>query len=139
MRPLLEQIPRPFRWGFFVFAGLTFFLLAFRSAVPTYVAAEWREISARQEEEISDAVQGEFHHRVRRLARIAGRIADDTTLLAALTSNHVEELIYGYERLNSIEAGKSVSIDLLDAKGTPVAWQGRNATDDYSKLLNRDS
>ncbi|MBI2620335.1 MAG: HAMP domain-containing protein [Ignavibacteriales bacterium] len=32
-----------------------------------------------------------------------------------------------------------MSIDLLDAKGTPVAWQGRNATDDYSKLLNRDS
>jgi len=129
MKALWNTVSPLVRWGLLVSAGLLLLFHAGRSLWSSSLAANWEGGDPTRQERIAVEIQSMFRVRIDALAGVASFVAQDAELLAAITSDDPERVIAGNRRLSKHE---SLSLLVLDPKGTPLAWTGRRLIADTS-------
>ena len=135
IKALLKTISPLIRWGFLVSGGLLLLFLAGRSLWSSRLAANWDVENPGRQAHIAERVQSIFRSRIDALAAAAATVANNKELLRAVTSNDPERVIEGNRRLSQYKAKESLSLLVLDPKGTPLAWSGRRMVVDTAPFV----
>ena len=125
MKSPLKTISPLLRWGFLVSGSLLILLIVGRSLWSSSLAGRWDNESLHRQQKIAATVQSLFRSRMEVLAALAVRAANDSVLLDDIISDNPQRVIDGNRKLSEFTLGGSLSILILDPKGTPLAWSGR--------------
>ena len=139
MKDRIIRNVRPSLWGFFICVALAGVLYAIRIFIPSYVTQRWdieRSIRRSQDEQI---IRNAFQSRVKQLNEILERVSVDTSLAESIRLNDVSAVLQAFRMLNFYRLSDDQTLDLVDPKGNPIAWNGPSIAQRYAEVIGQNS
>lgn len=133
----LERISRPLRRGFFVVAALMIVLLGVRYGGTIYLSNRAGESARAREAEIRQTIRELFLSRIIQLQEVAGAVASDRGILQKLVSGNAADEAGVFRQLETKRPKQELSLDVLDAQGSLLAWSGRRVYKDFNEFRER--
>lgn len=131
-----EMPPRRVWWAILISVAVIGCIGLGRLWYADYLATNWEDIRLSRESALRATVQDHFQARARKLLRIAESVAGDTLTLHHLIANQPATMLSGYERLDALQRSSGTSIDVVDPKGSLVAWSGPGLIDRFEEFAS---
>lgn len=119
-----EMPPRRVWWVILIAVAVIGIIGLGRLWYSDYLTSHWEDLRLARESALRTTIQDHFQTRVRSLLDLVGSVSRDTLTLRRLIANQPGAMLTGYERLNSLQTSSGASIDVVDPKGSLVAWSG---------------
>ena len=116
---------RPVWWGFFVALGGFLVLFAAQSFWRSHSESTWTQLKVTKERELKEFIQERLLARIDAQKSIAEQVLRIPEIQSALEGHTPSSLGAAFQRLEHLDVGEDVSIDVLDAKGISTVWSGR--------------
>ncbi len=135
MTALSKTVSPPLRWGFLVSGTFLALFLGLRFLWVSSIESVGEGEQLRRQQGVATTVRSMVTGRLNRLADIAVSVTRDTALLRDVASNNPQQVVRGNDELEHYRTEETISIQILDPKGTPLAWSGRSLLRDASPLV----
>ncbi|MEK7669894.1 MAG: hypothetical protein AAB330_01510, partial [Bacteroidota bacterium] len=128
-------IGRPVVWGFFVCLLSMGAVGIISQAVSENARGSWAKDESRSDLKIQATVIQAFQEKYGELFRIIEHVKSDSALFAELRRSDEQGTVEAFTRLSRHSQHYESTIDIVDPRGTIVAWSGRSITSGYERFL----
>ena len=135
-------IGRPVVWGFFVCLLSMVAVRIITQVVSENARSTWTKDGSRSDLKIQTTVVQAFQEKSGELFRIIEHVKSDSALFAELRKNDEQGTVEAFTRLSRYSQRYGSTIDIVDPRGTIVAWSGRSIASGFERFLphnGRDS
>ncbi len=128
-------IGRPVVWGFFVCLLSMGAVRIISQVVSENARSSWAKDESHSDLKIQATVIQAFQEKYGELFRIIEHVKSDSALFAELRRSDEQGTVEAFTRLSRHSQRFESTIDIVDPRGTIVAWSGRSITSGYERFL----
>ncbi len=135
-------IGRPAVWGFFVCLLSMGAAKIISQVVSENARSTWVKYESHSDLKVQATVVRAFQEKYLELFRIIEHVKSDSALFTELRRSDEQGTVEAFSRLSRYSQRYESTIDIVDPRGTIVAWSGRSISSGYERFLphnGRDS
>ena len=132
------EIPRPAVWGFFVCAILVGMMFVAWYIEQSSLESAWALNKETSAQRIEGVVTSAFREKVDGLIEVSEKVKRNPSVLEQLRGRGEHATVEAFNGLGRQRPGEEYTIDIVDPRGTIVAWAGRSIAASYENFVPRN-
>ncbi|MBI3003879.1 MAG: HAMP domain-containing protein [Ignavibacteriales bacterium] len=137
MSIIKAHTPRPLVWGFFVCVVLAGVFFLVQQVEKSRLESNWDVIKAGQAGEVEAVVAQAFQEKLKSLLDVADDVRR-SAVLERLREGGEYSTVEAFGELPRRLPDEESTIDIVDPRGTIIAWAGRSITSSYENFIPRN-